>query len=126
MSEGFVHRLLRDIGRAEVRAVNEEERMKFTVEELEEIGRQVMAADEQAEREERMSNVPVAEAVEAIGRALTAMDNEWDDGGDEPMFLTVRSGKHRGSWDVTVTGDTGWAVDAVVTVNVVEARKGEA
>jgi hypothetical protein len=99
MSEGFVHHLLRDIGRAEVRAVNEEE---------------------------RMSNVPVAEAVEAIGRALTAMDNEWDDGGgDEDMLLTVRRGKRNGSWKVTVTGDTGWAVDAVVTVNVVEARKGE-
>jgi hypothetical protein len=73
-----------------------------------------------------MSNVPVAEAVEAIGRSLTAMDNEWDDGGgDEDMFLTVRRGKHQGSWEVTVTGDTGWAVDTVVTVNVVEARKGE-
>jgi hypothetical protein len=99
--------------------------MKFTVEELEEIGRQIMAADEQAEREESIINGFVEQAVKVIGRALAAMDNEWDDGGDEPMFLTVRSGKHRGSWEVTVTGDTGRAVDTVVTVNVIEARKGE-
>jgi hypothetical protein len=52
MSEGFVHHLLRDIGRTEVRAVNEEERMKFTVEELKEIGRQIMAADEARKGEE--------------------------------------------------------------------------
>jgi hypothetical protein len=73
-----------------------------------------------------MSDGPVAQAVDAIGRALTMMDNEWDDGGGEDVLLTVRRGKHHGSWEVTVTGDTGWSVDAVVTVNVVEARKGEA
>jgi hypothetical protein len=61
--------------------------------------------------------------VDAIGRALTAMDNEWDDGGPEDVLLTVRGGKQHGSWEVTVRGEEGWSVDALVIIAVSEARE---
>jgi hypothetical protein len=74
---------------------------------------------------QKESDGPVGRAVDAIGRALTAMDNEWDDGGPEDVLLAVRRGKHYGSWEVTVTGEEGWSVDAVVIVTVSEVRKEE-
>jgi hypothetical protein len=121
MSEGFVHRLLRDIGRAEVRAMNEEERMKFTVEELEEIGRQVMAADEQADRKESLA----AQALEILGRQVMDLRGQFAVSDGDPVWFSAWPGERKHSYVVTLKSDAGWKATAIIDITITDAEPGE-
>jgi hypothetical protein len=77
-----------------------------------------------AERIRRRDEVAAA-AIESIGRRISSLDNEWDDGSDNPSVLTVRRGERDGYYNMTVDFDDGSKATAVIYIALVGTEPGE-
>lgn len=67
-------------------------------------------------------DIIAAAALVSIGRHITSLDNEWDDGSDVPSVLSVRRGPGGVAYDATVEFEDGSKATAVITVTITGAE----